>query len=85
MQIGVEGRAYYGGCPSESESALLAGLERGRALGWTPWVWWYQEQIRQTEGQLIAATTDEERGRLRARLHELEFWSIRIMRRSRSS
>ena len=83
VQIGVEGRAYYGGCPKESEGALIAGLERGRAIGWNPWVWWYDEQLRQTEGQLMAAATDAERAQTRARLYELEFWAIRIRRRGR--
>lgn len=83
MQMGVEGRAYYGGCPKESEGAFIAGLERGRAIGWNPWVWSYDEQLRQTEGQLITAATDAERAQLRARLYELEFWAIRIRRRGR--
>jgi len=83
VQIGVEGRAYYGGCPKESEAALLAGIERGRAIGWTPWVWWYDEQLRLTESELVQARSDAERAQLRARLHELEFWAIRIRRKNR--
>ena len=83
LQMGVEGRAYYGGCPKEREGALLAGLERGRAIGWNPFVWSFDEQMRQTERQLMAATTDAERAQLRARLYEIEFWDIRIRRRGR--
>ena len=78
-QLGVEGRAYYGTCPKESEGALLAGLERGRGLAYIPQLWSYQEEMRQTESQLRAATSDAERQQLRARLTELEAWSVRIL------
>ena len=78
-QLGVEGRAYYGTCPKESEGELLAGLERGRGLSWIPQLWSFQEQMRQTEGQLRAASSDAERQQLRARLTELESWSVRIL------
>jgi hypothetical protein len=78
-QLGVEGRAYYGGCPKASEGELLAGLERGRGLAWTPALWSYQEQMRQTERELIASSSDSERSQLRTRLRDLESWSIHIL------
>jgi len=79
VQLGVEGRAYYGGCPKESEGELIAGLERGRGLAYAPQLWPFQEQMRQTESQIRAASSDAERQQLRAKLAELESWSIRIL------
>lgn len=32
FRLGSESRAYFGVCPKETESAFLAGLERGRSF-----------------------------------------------------
>ena len=79
VQLGVEGRAYYGTCPKESEGELLAGLERGRGLAYVPQLWSFQEEMRQTESQVRAATSDAERQQLRVKLTELEHWSRLIL------
>ena len=79
VRVGAAGRAYFGGCPKQSESAFLAGLARGRGLASTPAVWPYYEQMQQTESTLVAAATDAERERLRGQLRELESWSVRIL------
>lgn len=79
VQLGVEGRAYYGTCPRESEGALLVGLERGRGLAYVPQLWSYEEQMRQTESQIRGTSSEAERQQLRDRLGELERWSVRIL------
>ena len=78
-RLGAEGRAYFGGCPKASEDAMLAGLERGRALASTPAVWTYYAQMHQTELLLVAAASDADRERLRTQLREYESWSVLIL------
>jgi hypothetical protein len=78
-RLGAEGRAYFGGCPKTSEDAILAGLERGRALASTPAVWPFYAQMHQTELMLVAAASDADRERLRGQLREYESWSVRIL------
>jgi len=78
-RLGAEGRAYFGGCPKSSEDAMLAGLERGRALASTPAVWPYYAQMHQTELLLVAAASDADRERLRTQLREYESWSVLIL------
>ncbi len=80
-RVGAAGRAYFGGCPQQSESAFLAGLARGRGLASTPAVWPYYAQMQQTESMLVAAASDAERERLRGQLRELEWWSVFILNR----
>jgi hypothetical protein len=80
FRLGSESRAYLGVCPKETQAAFLAGLERGRALRPnTPSVYPYIEQIRETEKMLLAAGTEAERERLRARLRDLEWWAVHLM------
>ena len=78
-RLGAEGRAYFGGCPRASEDAMLAGLERGRALASTPAVWPFYAQMHQAELQLVAAASDADRERLRSQLREIESWSVRLL------
>ena len=80
FRIGSESRAYFGVCPKETESAFLAGLERGRAYRPpTPSAYPFIEKMRETERQLIAAPSDTERASLRARLTDLEWWAMHLM------
>lgn len=80
FRLGSQSRAYLGVCPKESENAFLAGLERGRALRPAPpQVYPYYEQMQQLEKQLLAAGSEPERERLRARLREVEWWAIHIV------
>jgi hypothetical protein len=79
-RLGSQSRAYFGVCPKESEAAFLAGLERGRAYRANPpQVLPYYERMEETEKQLLAATSDADRQRLRERLRELEWWAIHIV------
>ncbi len=82
-RLGAAGRAYFGVCPKESESAFLAALERGRGLASGQLLWPIYEDMRQTENMLVSATSEAERERLRARLRELEFWARKIQFRMR--
>ena len=82
-RLGAAGRAYFGVCPKESESAFLAALARGRGLASAPPLWPIYEDMQQTESLLVAATSDAERERLRARLTNLEFWARKIQFRPR--
>ena len=62
------------------EAAFLDALERGRALRPnTPSVYPYIEQMRETEKMLLAAGSDAERERIRARLRDLEWWAVHLM------
>jgi hypothetical protein len=80
FRLGAQSRAYFGVCPKETEAAFLAGLERGRSYRPnTPSVFPYIEQMRETEKQLIAAGSEADRARLRARLTDLEWWAIHLM------
>ena len=79
-RLGSQMRAYYGNCPKESERAFLAGLQRGRGVRpSTPAAEPYFRQMDQLEKQLIAATSDADRERLRTRLREAETWAIHIV------
>jgi hypothetical protein len=80
FRLGSQARAYMGNCPKEAEAAFLAGLQRGRALvPPTPQAQPYLWQMTETEKQLLAATSDAERQRLRARLVDLEWWAIHLI------
>jgi hypothetical protein len=79
-RLGSQSRAYFGVCPKETEAAFLAGLERGRSYRPnTPSVYPYIELMRRLEGQIIAAGSDAERERLRARLRDAEWWAMHLM------
>jgi hypothetical protein len=79
LKLGSQARAYFGGCPKESEGAFLASLERGRALaGFPPSVYPYVERMRATEKQLIAAGSDAERARLSTQLRDSEWWAVHL-------
>jgi hypothetical protein len=81
FRLGAQGRAYFGVCPKESESAFLSGLERGRRyLPPTPQAFPYYAQIEQLEKQLRTATGDAERQRVRERLAQAEWWTLEILR-----
>jgi hypothetical protein len=78
--LGSQSRAYFGVCPKESESAFLAGLQRGRELRPSPpQAWPYFEQMNQLEKQLLATGSDAERDRIRASLRDAEFWAVHIV------
>ena len=79
FRLGTESRAYFGGCPKESESAFLSALDRGRLL-WpvAPQVWPYYSQMSQLEKQLVATSDEAQRQRLRAQLAEAEWWAIHL-------
>lgn len=80
FRLGTQARAYFGVCPKETESAFLAGLQRGRALQpMPPQAWPYFDQMAQLEAQLLAAASEPERDRLRARLRDAEWWAIHIV------
>jgi len=79
-RLGSQSRAYLGVCPKESETQFLQGLARGRVVRpWAPAVEPYYQQIGQTEQQLLSASTEPERERLRARLRDLEWWAIHLI------
>jgi hypothetical protein len=80
FRLGSQARAYLGVCPKESESAFLAALQRGRALvPPTPQAQPFLAQIGEVEKQLLAASSDAERERLRGRLRDLEWWAIHLI------
>jgi hypothetical protein len=79
-RLGSQSKAYFGVCPKDTESAFLAGLQRGRAYRpSTPAAWPLQERMDQTEKQLLSATSEPERERLRASLQDAEWWAIHII------
>lgn len=79
-RLGSQSRAYFGVCPKESEAQFLQGLARGRLVRpWAPAVEPYYQQIAQTEQQLLSASAEPERERLRARLRDLEWWAIHLI------
>jgi hypothetical protein len=81
FRLGAQGRAYFGVCPKDSESAFLAGLARGRQLlPPTPQAFPYYAQIEELEKQLAAATNDADRRQLRERLSRAEWWAMEILR-----
>src|SRR5688572_8372785 len=79
VRVGSQGRAYFGGCPKDREGAFRDGLAYGRSLRYTPAVWPYYEKMRQTEDELVAAASEPQKGPLRARLGDLEWWAIHIL------
>ena len=81
FRLGAQGRAYFGVCPKDSESAFLAGLARGRQLlPPTPQAFPYYARIEELEKQLMVAATDVERRQLRERLSRAEWWAMEILR-----
>jgi hypothetical protein len=82
-RVGYLSKAYYGVCPKETEAAFLAGLQRGRLYRLNPpQVQPYYERMDQTEKQLLAASTEAERTRLKTQLREIEWWAIHIVNNS---
>jgi Protein of unknown function (DUF2799) len=79
-RLGYQSKAYFGGCPRETEGAFLAGLQRGRVYRANPpQALPYYERMEQTEKQLLAAASEPEREQLRERLREIEWWAIHIV------
>jgi hypothetical protein len=79
-RLGSQSKAYFGVCPKSTESAFLAGLERGRALRPNPpQAQPYFQQMEALEKQLLAASSDAERQAIAARLREAEFWAVHIV------
>src|SRR6185503_20328301 len=73
-RLGYLSHAYFGGCPKETEGAFLSALQRGRAYRANPpQALPYYQQMEATEKQIIAATTDAERDRLRVQLRDTEW------------
>jgi uncharacterized protein DUF2799 len=80
FRLGSQSKAYFGVCPRETESAFLAGLQRGRAVRpSTPQAWPFQEKMARLESELRAAGSDAERERIRAGLRDAEWWSIHLI------
>ncbi len=80
FRLGSQARAYLGACPKDTEAGFLAGLQRGRALvPPTPQAQPFLAQMTEVEKQLIAAGSDAERERLRARLRDLEWWAVHLI------
>jgi hypothetical protein len=80
FQLGSQARAYLGVCPKASEAAFLAGLERGRALvPPTPQAQPYLAQMTELESQLLSASSEGDRERIRARLRDAEWWAIHLI------
>ena len=80
FRLGSQSRAYFGVCPKETEARFLEGLARGRELRpWAPAVEPYYARMSQTEQRLRAAPTEAERGALRERLADLEWWAIHLI------
>lgn len=80
FRLGSESRAYFGNCPKEREGAFLAALERGRGYQPpTPSVYPYMQQIRATEKDIVSASSEADRDRLRVKLTELEWWAVHLM------
>ena len=79
-RLGSQYRAYFGDCPKEVEPQFLAGLRRGRAMRpYTPEILPFYDEMDETEGRFLAASSDAERAPLRARLQDLEWWTIHLM------
>jgi hypothetical protein len=79
-RVGYQSRAYYGVCPKETEAAFLAGLERGRGYRANPpQALPYFDRMERTEKQLLAATSNPDRERLRAELRQIEQMTLQIV------
>lgn len=80
FRLGSQSKAYFGGCPKETEGAFLAGLQRGRAIApRPPQALPYYERMGQLETQLLAASSEPERNQVRERLRDAEWWAIHIV------
>jgi hypothetical protein len=80
FRLGSQARAYLGVCPKETEAAFLAGLQRGRALvPPTPQAQPYIAQMTELERQLLAASSEGERERIRERLRDAEWWAVHLI------
>jgi hypothetical protein len=80
FRLGYQSRAYFGVCPKDSEAAFLSGLARGRGYRANPpQALPYYQRMEDTEKQLLAATSDADRERLRVQLREIEWWAIHIV------
>ena len=78
-RLGYLSHAYFGGCPKETEGAVLAALQRGRGYRANPpQALPYYQRMEATEKQILAAGSDAERDRLRVQLRETEWWAIHI-------
>ena len=79
FRAGYLSKAYYGVCPKETEGAFLAGLEKGRGYRPNPpQAWPYYERMSQLEKQVMAATSEPDRERLKVQLRDAEWWAIHI-------
>ena len=85
FRAGYLSKAYYGVCPKETEGAFLSGLQRGRGYRANPpQALPYFERMEQTEKQLLAATSNADRERLRAQLRQVEQMTLHIVNDSAS-
>ena len=79
-RVGYQSRAYYGVCPKETEPAFLAGLQRGRGYRANPpQAIPYFDRMERTERELLAATSNQDRERLRAQLRQIEQMTLQIV------
>ena len=79
-RIGSQAGAYLGGCPRETEAALLTGVQRGRALlPNTPQAQPFLSQMTEIERLLVAASSEAERTRLQQRLREAQWWAHHLI------
>ena len=80
FRLGSQAKAYFGVCPKQAEAAFLDGLRRGRALrSPPPQAQPYFDRMAQLESQLIQASSDADRDRIRTNLREAEFWAVHII------
>jgi hypothetical protein len=76
FQLGGRGKPYYGTCPKDREPEFLAAYERGKQYRPTPsYVLGYYEQMDEAERQLLSASSEADRLRLRQQLADLD-WKI---------
>jgi hypothetical protein len=79
-RVGYLSRAYYGTCPKETEGAVLTAVQRGRGYRANPpQALPYYERMEQTEKQLLAASSDADRERLRGQLRDIEWQTLHIV------
>jgi hypothetical protein len=79
FRVGYLSRAYYGVCSKDTEGAFLSGLERGRGYRPNPpQALPYYERMAQIEKQLMAASSEPDRERLKVQLRDTEWWAIHI-------
>jgi hypothetical protein len=80
FRLGIQSKAYLGGCPKDTEAAFLANLQRGRSLWPTPpQVMPYYAQMSDLEKQLIATSSEADRQTLRAQLSAAETWAVHLI------